>query len=384
MRTLGRLLVGVAVLAVAAGTSLAQTGTLPSAPVPVVVPYQPGQPPPPPLPFDGRTQSWQMPAPGGSPPVGGIGAPLQLGAPQSGLAPLPPLPPPPPSPPLPPPPPPNLWAGPAGWNPVHPEPPGWFLDASIDILGPAVGNRLTGTVPLPSGGTATVALPGARLDWTAMPSFDIGYRLPDGVGAFTLGYRFLASEGKEFPLGPDGTDELRSRLNINIFDLDYRTTIFEPLPRLQVQGIIGARLGTSFYDTQLSGAATDTHETNYYVAAGPHAAIDLNRRIPLVPGLALVAKIDGAILVGDDEQRFSTTTFDAFGNGTSSELTYRHTVTSEMLAIEAGLSYRFPDLDCLRLSTGYRYEQWWDMGRSNGSATDLTTNGFFLRLEYGF
>ncbi len=385
MRTLGRVLLGIVVLAVAVGPTSAQTGTLPSTPVPVGVSYQPGLPsgPPPPLPYDGRTQAWQMPAPG-TPPVGGMGAPLQLGPPMVGVAPLPPPPPPPPSLPPPPPPPPNLWAGPAGWNPVRAEPPGFFIDAGIDILGPEVSNHLSGTVPLPSGGSTTVALPGARLDWTAMPSFDIGYRLPEGLGAFSFGYRFLAAEGRESSAGFDGTDELRSRLNINIFDFDYRTIVYEPLPRLEVQGCVGIRLGTSYYDSELTGALTDTRESNYYVGAGPHAAIDLNRRIPLVPGLAFVGKIDGAVLVGDDKQRFLTTEFDPSGNGTQFEIEQRRTVTSEMLAIEAGLGYRPPDLECLRLSTGYRYEQWWNMGRSGGSGIDLTTNGFFLRVEYGF
>jgi hypothetical protein len=379
MRTLIRGLLGLTLLTLSVSQTVAQTGALPVTPIPVVTQNPSGNlpaSPPMPMPYDSRNQVYQMPT-NGNPPVG-MGAPVQLGQPQGGI-----IAPPPPPPPVvvAPPPPANPWA-PTTWTPVC-RPPGFYVDADIDIMSVQVSNHLNGVVPLPSGNT-TVALPGTHLDWTAMPTLALGYRLPDGLGAFALSYRFLDTDGHDFSQGFDGTDELHSRLSINIIDLDYRSNVYEPFPRLEVQGILGVRVGTTFYDTQLTGAMTDTHESNYYVGAGPHAAIDLNRRLPLVPGLALLGKIDGAVLVGNDNQRYSTLGFDAFGNGTDYEISYRRTVTSEMLAIEAGLSYRPPDLEALRFSTGYRYEQWWNMGRSNGSGTDLTTNGFFIRVEYGF
>jgi hypothetical protein len=377
MCTLIRGLLGFTLLTLTVSQAVAQTGTLPVTPIPVGTQNPSGSlpaGPPMPMPFDPRNQVYQMPI-NGNPPVG-LGAPVQLGQPQGGI-----VPPPPPPPPVvvAPPPPANPWA-PATWTPVC-RPAGFYIDAGIDIMSVDVSNHLSGTVPLPSGNT-TVALPGTHLDWTAMPTLALGYRLPDGLGAFALSYRFIVSEGHDSLDRFDGTDELRSRLSINIIDLDYRSNVYEPFPRLEVQGILGARIGISYYDTQLMGAITDDHESNYYVGAGPHAAVELNRRLPLVPGLALTGKIDGAVLVGNDNQRFSTLAFDAFNNGNVYEMSYRRTDTSEMLAIEAGLSYRPPDLEALRFSTGYRYEQWWNMGR--GGSADLTTNGFFIRVEYGF
>jgi hypothetical protein len=42
-----------------------------------------------------------------------------------------------------------------------------------------------------------VSFAGNRLDPTASPRFEIGYRLPDNWGSIQLGYRFLATSGTD-------------------------------------------------------------------------------------------------------------------------------------------------------------------------------------------
>src|ERR1700722_13220891 len=58
---------------------------------------------------------------------------------------------------------------------------GWFATVEIDLLASHVHSELTAPVsvgPI----SAQVSLPTARLDWTAAPRFEVGYRLGGGCG----------------------------------------------------------------------------------------------------------------------------------------------------------------------------------------------------------
>jgi ankyrin repeat protein len=64
----------------------------------------------------------------------------------------------------------------------------------------------------------TITLQSAPLDWTVSPRFAVGYRLPSGFGEFSLGYRFLATQGADSSDQPLGPASLSSRLDINAVD----------------------------------------------------------------------------------------------------------------------------------------------------------------------
>ena len=72
---------------------------------------------------------------------------------------------------------------------------------------PHVSNEIHDTVTV-NGVTSRVQLPGATLDWAAVPRVELGYRLPDGFGEIALAYRFLGSQSSGTASGafaaPDG------------------------------------------------------------------------------------------------------------------------------------------------------------------------------------
>ena len=85
-----------------------------------------------------------------------------------------------------------LW----GYPLLDPPPalPGWFTALDVDVVGPAIKQRVIGQVLL--GGAATdVELPTATLGWTGSPRIEVGYRLPAAIGELAVSYQLLATEG---------------------------------------------------------------------------------------------------------------------------------------------------------------------------------------------
>jgi hypothetical protein len=289
-------------------------------------------------------------------------------------------------------------ATPPGVVPVDPARNGWgpygaasspasiFVDAEIEFLGPAVKNRLFNTVPSPdgSGGTDTVHAPSVDLPWTASPKIEVGYRLPDCVGAFAVSYRFLATQATT-NITIDGTGFTNeSRLNVNIFDFDYITPQYEFVPRWEQQFRIGIRMANFFYDSRFFNSDFFQKTSNNYLGAGPHASIDLTRRIVVLPGLSFFTTLDGAVLIGQIRQHFNEQLVDAFGNTVAAETPVRGQQAVPGLNLQAGLSYTPPSMESFHVRVGYQFERYWDVGRLNGSNLELTTQGAFLRGELDF
>src|SRR6266851_5280388 len=143
----------------AGGSSFGQEPTLPPVPVPV-------------LPRDDR------PGIAPSSPVLGPPVPVQYTSPQ----------PPPPPPPLPPASPSVPFApadpGRDGWGPagLPSLPESVFFSTELQFVGPYFNNRIVGTLTFPDGSTQSFMVPGANVGWTVSPRFDLGVRLPDGLG----------------------------------------------------------------------------------------------------------------------------------------------------------------------------------------------------------
>src|SRR6201981_97961 len=71
--------------------------------------------------------------------------------------------------------------------------------------------------------TDTVHLPTASLDFTGSPKVGLGYRFAQGFGEFTVSYRSLVTARTRNIEDFDffGDSFLKSRLNLNVIDLDY-------------------------------------------------------------------------------------------------------------------------------------------------------------------
>jgi hypothetical protein len=272
------------------------------------------------------------------------------------------------------------------------KPPGLFFDLEVDVLKPSVKNKLSATVMFPDGFTDTVHVPQESLGWTAAPTFEFGYRLPDSCGDLVFGYRFLVSEGRGNAETPFGNAAVKSRLDINEFNLDYATATYSPLPRYDLKFRIGVRLATVYLDSQASEAVAFERASSYFVGAGPSARVDFERRFQELPELGIFLRADGAVLIGQVRQKFSQ----SFGPAEeeSAFLEAQKTQTAGLLRLQAGLIYHPFGIgnDRLRIAGGYQFERWWGVGKINGtvapdnisSDAEVTAQGIFLRAEYDF
>jgi hypothetical protein len=273
--------------------------------------------------------------------------------------------------------------------------PGWFGDAEVGIVTPHVKNRLTDMVQV-GGQTNTLHLPSAELDWTASPRFEVGYRLPSGWGGIGLSYRFLSSAGSEVAPGPDGPFGLKSRLDFHIASLDYISREFSLWPNWGMRWRIGLRLASVYFDSQanepFAAAAAGSgvfasRTTNHFKGLGPHVGVELERRL-CWQGLALVAAIDGASLVGRTRQSFfeETTALGPDGQPLAGENRLSNPQTVPVLNVQVGVGWEPPAYPHNHFFLGYEYEYWWNAGRRSDSFSrgEMSDQGILLRAEFNF
>lgn len=341
----------------------AQTTELP--PAPVAVP--PAAPPP-------VTLGPVVPAAPASPPVMVAPSPLGYQPPAAVIAPGPCDP--------------VIDPGPNGWAPFGfaSDAPGWFFSTEVAYVLPKLKFNVTNDTPLPSAGQLHV--PAASLDSTVAPTFEIGYGLGASSGILAVNYGFLLAQGTGTATVNGVDSSIRSRLNLNVFNIDYGTTPYEFSPRWEMAWRIGIRVADVFFDSQASNAAFQYQVSNDFLGAGPHAQLDLERRIVPVPGLALYGRVDGAALIGQVQQKYQA----ALSSGAVETLEVRRTQLVPTITFQAGLSYRPPDFALLKLTTGYEYTQYFNAGRlGNNSSGEVSSStgsfyyqGWFLRAQVDF
>ena len=290
----------------------------------------------------------------------------------------------------PPPPPPPVFAppgsGPGGYGPYDPAStlPSLYFAGDLFFLQPTVTGTRVANTHFDDGTPISFAAPHTSLNFTVSPRLEVGYRLPDNAGAFSLSYRFLNAQGTGTAADDSGPLSLRSRLALNVLDFDYSTARYSPLPRYNLKWRLGARLLTAFFDDRGQNAIFSESASNNFVGAGPHAGLDIEREIALVTGLALFGRVDGAVEVGQIRQRYRTDLTDASGDTTITTFGQNRTQSSPNLTLEAGLSYSPPRMDYLRFTAGYHFEHFWELGRDGPSRGDVQTQGGFLRGEFDF
>jgi hypothetical protein len=276
--------------------------------------------------------------------------------------------------------------------------PGWFTGVDLGIVGPHVKNRLVDTVVVGNRPPDIVHLPGADLDWTVSPRFEMGYRLPSGFGEFALSYGFLATDGTESVLGPDGPAALKSRLDLNIVDLDYASHEFftEQWPYCHMKWRFGLRYANVFFDSRAEESVAtatagsgifETRVSNRYWGIGPHAGLELTRGFEN-SGLALVGSIDGAILLGRISQNFfeATTSVGTTGQLLSGNTRESGSQSVPIINVFLGLRWQPPAIPRFHADLGFVYEYWWNVGRDSATTSrgELSDQGVMVRAEFNF
>lgn len=266
------------------------------------------------------------------------------------------------------------------------KPEGLFFDVELAVLGPAVRNQLTGTVAFPDGSTDTLHVPRANLSWTIAPRFDVGYRLAYSLGEFSAGYRFLVTDGRGDQSTSFGDASVKSRLDVNQIDLDYRTATYSPLPRYDLKYTLGVRIASIYIDSQASNSLVFQQASSYFSGAGPHAAIDFERHFKELPELGLFVRVDGAVMVGMVKQKFRETLNGDTINTTDGFFSQQRTQTSPTLTLQTGFTYHPLGIapDRFRITGGYEFERWWGIGKISDSRADVTAQGVFLRAEWDY
>lgn len=257
---------------------------------------------------------------------------------------------------------------------------GWFTTVDIGFDGSHVTSQLS--APVAVGGAAhTVDLPSSPLNWTASPRFEVGYRFGEAAGELILSYRFLDSYGTQSTPAFDTAGNpglLRSRLAINVIDLDYACQENALAPWADIKWRFGVRGATLFFDSAEKSPLLFEHENNYFGGAGPHVALDL--WFPAESHFAFYCKLDGAGVFGTVLQNFEETM-----PGPLSGATHQQTgVPTTMFNVQAGLAWA--PSDTFRFTLGYTYEIWWDAMfiSLGGSRGDVWTQGLFLRGEWRY
>jgi hypothetical protein len=290
---------------------------------------------------------------------------------------------------------------------VGPSRPGWLFDVELDYLGSHVFDHvgqfaMPTAVPVPF----AVSVPMARLDWTASPRFELGYRLPSGFGEFDFSYRFLLASGSgttDDPIAaPAAPAALLSHLQLRVADFDYANheTSLETMlgPGYGMKWRIGLRTADAIFDSRadepLAAAALPAGSgffersiSDHFWGIGPHAAVELSRRWEST-GLGVVFRLDSGILFGQVTQKFGEL---STVPGGSASYEFNNLQQVPMLSGFLGLDWRPACLPNLEFQAGYRGEYWWNVGRMsnpdlyNGqTAGEFGLNGAVFRLQYNY
>ena len=229
----------------------------------------------------------------------------------------------------------------------------------------------------------------ASLNATVIPDVSIGYRFGWG-GSVLFRYRLLETTGSEPFNDPDVAGlTLNTRLQLNTYDIDYRSPICGGAGGWGLQYDIGVRIADWLTRTGLDqdtlGSVT---ARNRFVGAGPHLGLAAWRKFD-APGLAAFAKVDGAMIFGRGRQSMSIDMFP--GTLTPFEFGARGPENVPYLNVQVGLSWaRSLGKARFQLDAGYLYEEWWleTSGKDDDQALfrriGWRNQGPFIRMELGF
>src|SRR5439155_13783727 len=101
------------------------------------------------------------------------------------------------------------------------------------------------------------------------------------------------------------------------------------------------------------------------------AGVGLTRT--LSHGFGLYGRVDAALIVGyNTAQNFVLTTSDPDNGIRSGSASQQQTQPSPSVAVQTGVAWTPAWLSAARLQTGYRFEQWYELGHVARSRGDLS------------
>jgi hypothetical protein len=224
-----------------------------------------------------------------------------------------------------------------------------------------------------------------------MPTLTVGYRRPEGLGDLSASYRFLFSQGTDSisPIG-GGSGTRSSNLQLHVVDLDCTFADLFPndlwlVPR-QTRLSAGIRVaGIRDRVSAQGGTIVGQTASNTFVGAGPHVAFET--LYPIASNrFEIFTKFDGAGVIGADRQTFSQTIVNpgpTFVSGAASSAT--SAIATPVIGVRAGLNW-YPAWGCgnVKMSAGYQWERWFNLGINSSSYSELTIQGPFVRGEIAF
>jgi hypothetical protein len=251
----------------------------------------------------------------------------------------------------------------------------FFVEMDLFVLQPSIKGTLYGTQPQADGSLYTYNTPGVSLGTTAAPRFDIGRRFADDWGAFVFSYRFISATGTGGSADAYGPLTAQSRLDMNVFDLDYVSAPLSPCSRFFVQYRLGVRLEEVDFRNQVTDGQGffETADSRFF-GAGPHAALTVGREIAAIRGLSLFATADAALAFGRVRQHFS----ELYNDGSFYPFSQCGSQMSPNFTAQAGVSYTPSCMPYLRLLAGFQCERFWNVGKTGGSEADVQDIGGFV------
>jgi hypothetical protein len=273
--------------------------------------------------------------------------------------------------------------------------PGWFCDAQAAIVSPYVANEMRENVITGLGTPVFVQLGASRLNWTAAPRFELGYRLPSGFGEFSISDTGMTSNGSESFIGPNGPATRASALQFNYTDFDYQSREFTPWPNWEMKWRAGIRVAesntTTTFSQPFAQAAAGSgilaaQQSNATLGVGPHFAVELERHFDDC-GFSWVGKIDLADNYTMIRQRYAATTTTATPTGLDNGVTIdRFQNQVIILNVQVGLAWRPESYPNSRFFVGYLEETWWNALANNNSIQlgQFYYQGVVLRASWNF
>jgi len=279
---------------------------------------------------------------------------------------------------------------------------GWFCDAQVAGVRPYVQNEMSATVaggnPVVTGlgQNVNVMLGAARLNWTAAPRLELGYRLPSGFGEFSVSNTGFTANGGESFIGPDGLATRTSALQFNYTDLDYLSREYTPWANCEMKWRAGIRGAESFTTTSFSqpfaqaaagSGVLTAQQSNATMGVGPHFAVELEHKFAQ-PGFSLVGKIDVADNYTFIRQRYSATTTTMTSTGLDNGVLINHFENQVViLNVQVGLAWRPASYPYSRLFLGYVDETWFNPLANDNTYTTLGQfyyQGVVLRASWNY
>ena len=195
-----------------------------------------------------------------------------------------------------------------------------------------------------------------------------------------VAYRHLGTTGSGSVPDTNGPVGLNTRFAFDMIDFDYNSRELSLWPQWDMKWTVGLRQMFLFYAHRVpshsarrppAAAFSSREQSNNIYGLGPHAALELNRRLG-DSGWSLYCRVDVGAVFGYVWEGWLTvsTTLGANGRPLAGQTHgFGHQVLP-MINCRAGLNWKPSPASGTRLFVGYQYDVIWDLNRlpqSNGT-----------------